>query len=62
MLNPLQVLPTVVIDDEHKDRVDEAQSFHQHLTKVRILVKMISNDTLNEYELNEFTNLLRVFT
>lgn len=61
MLNPLQVLPTVVIDDEHKDRVDEAQSFHQHLTKVRILVKMISNDTLNEYELNEFTNLLRVF-
>ncbi|QIA88632.1 VirB4 family type IV secretion system protein [Lactobacillus johnsonii] len=59
-LNPLQVLPTVVVD-QHNDRVDEAQSFHHHLTKVRILVKMISNDTLNEYELNEFSSLLRIF-
>lgn len=63
MLNPLQVLATVLKEGDHGEyeEVDEAESFHQHLSKVRVLVKMVSNNSLNEYELNELTKLLRLF-
>lgn len=58
MLNPLQVLATVMNDH---NEVDEIKSFQQHLTKLKVLVKMISNNALNEFELNELTKLLRIY-
>lgn len=59
MLNPLQVMATAV--DPKTDKVDELNSFYQHLSKVTILFRMINGDSLDQTELQEFTTLLRGF-
>lgn len=59
MINPLQVMPSVV--NPVSGKVDELNSFYQHLSKVTILFRMINGDSLDDTDLQEFTNLLRAF-
>lgn len=59
MLNPLQVMASAVDPDTQK--VDELNSFYQHLSKVTVLFMMINENSLSSTELQEFTSLLRQF-